>query len=121
MFDDTTFDNNKEGSKEDEETYKEFKIGKYDAYGYEDFGGYTIYIHLEEVSETTDRYAVIEINAIDWSDDSVEGVEFYEGNKDVKTIVNSVVYNGATGENADSEETEEHEDETDAEEAEENE
>lgn len=93
LFEDTTFDANRDYAKEDE-TYKEFKIGEYDAYGYEAFGGYLIYIHLEEVSETTDRYIVIEANRADLSIEGPQGAEAYENNKIIKSIVNSLVYNG---------------------------
>ena len=40
IFEDTTFDNNKEYDKENEETYTEFKLNGYDCYAYEGFGGY---------------------------------------------------------------------------------
>lgn len=93
IFEDTTFDANKEYALENEETYREFKIGKYDCYGYEDFGGYWIYVHLEEVSETTDRYLAIDTETIDYSKDYVEGIKQYE-DEDVKKIIESFVYNG---------------------------
>lgn len=93
LFEDTTFDANKEYAKEEEETYKEFKINGYDCYGYEDFGGYWIYVHLEEVSETTDRYMVIDTEIIDYSKDTPEGIAHYE-DKDIKKIIESFVYNG---------------------------
>ena len=94
LFEDTTFDANKEYAEEEEETYKEFKIAGYDSYGYEDFGGYWIYVHLEEVSETTDRYLTVEINRKDFSEDGLEGVAAYEENEVAKGILDSLVYNG---------------------------
>ena len=69
LFEDTTFDANKEYAKENEDTYEEFELNGYDCYAYEDFGGYCIYVHLEEVSETTDRYLVINTETIDYSKD----------------------------------------------------
>ncbi len=94
IFEDTTFDANKEYDKENQDTYKEFKINGYDCYGYEAFGGYWIYVHLEEVSETTDRYLVIDTETIDYSvDGTPEGIGQYE-DKDIKTIVESFEYRG---------------------------
>lgn len=94
IMEDTTFDANKEYAKENEETYEEFKIGKYSCYAYEDFGGYWIYVHLQEVSETTDRYLVISTDRIDYSkDDTPEGKAQYE-DKIVKKIAESFEYRG---------------------------
>lgn len=93
IFEDTTFDNNKEYDRENEETFKEFKIGKYNCYGYESFGGYWIYVHLEEVSETTDRYLVIDTEVIDYSKDTPEGIAHYE-DEDIKKIIESFDYLG---------------------------
>ena len=94
LFEDTTFDANKEYSKENEDTYEEFKLNGYDCYAYEDFGGYWIYVHLEEVSETTDRYLVIDTEAIDYSKDGTpEGKAQYE-DKDIKKIMESFEYRG---------------------------
>ncbi len=94
LFEDTTFDANKEYDKENEETYAEFKINGYDCYGYEAFGGYYIVVHLEEVSETTDRYLVIDTETIDYSkDDTPEGKAQYE-DADIKKIVESFEYHG---------------------------
>ena len=39
LCEDTTYEENKAYDKENEETYKEFKIKGYDCYGYEAFGG----------------------------------------------------------------------------------
>lgn len=94
IFEDTTFDDNKEYDKENEETFREFKINGYDCYGYEDFGGYWIYVHLEEISDTTDRYLVIDTEIIDYSiEDTPEGIAHYE-DEDIKKIIESFVYNG---------------------------
>jgi len=94
IFEDTTFDNNKEYDKENEETYTEFKLNGYDCYAYEGFGGYWIYVHLEEVSETTDRYLVIDTETIDYSiDGTPEGIGQYE-EEAIKKIVDSFEYRG---------------------------
>lgn len=105
IFEDTTFDANKEYDKENQETYKEFKINGYDCYGYEDFGGYWIYVHLEEVSDTTDRYLVIDTEVIDYSiEDTPEGIAHYE-DEDIKKIIESFVYNGVVEYTPEAEET----------------
>jgi len=93
IYEDTTYDANKEYDKENEETYTEFKVGKYDAFGYEDFGGYYINMHLEEVSETTDRYIVVQIETPDYSKDHLEGIQYFE-DEEIKEIVESITYNG---------------------------
>ena len=95
LFENNTFDEDKEYTKNDADTYSEFKIDKYDAYGYEAFGGYYIYIHLEELSETSDRYIIAEVNRADFSADGLKGAAVYKENSVVQGIVNSLVYNGA--------------------------
>ena len=92
LCEDTTFKENKKYDKENQEDYKEFKINGYDCYGYEAFGGYWIYVHLEEISETTDRYLIIDTETIDYSKKYIEGKAQYE-DKDVKKIIESFVYN----------------------------
>ena len=94
LFEDTTFDYHQEADKKNEATYSEFKVGPYDAYGYESFGGYYIYIHLEEVSENTDRYIVADIGRIRFGEDEPKGIDAYHENKVAKSIVESLVYNG---------------------------
>jgi len=94
IFEDTTFDANKEYDKENEETYTEFELNGYKCYAYESFGGYWIYVHLEEVSETTDRYLVIDTETIDYSvDGTPEGIGQYE-DEDIKKIIESFEYRG---------------------------
>ena len=93
LWEDSTFDNNKKSRKERMDTFTEFKIGKYDSYGYEDFNGYMIFVHFEEVSETTDRYMEIRIKQLSFGEDSMEGIEFFE-NKEIRSIINSLEYNG---------------------------
>ncbi len=105
VFEDTTFDSNKEYAKENEETYTEFELNGYDCYAYEDFGGYWIYVHFEELSETTDRYMVVDTSVIDYSKDYTEGIAHYE-DEDVKKIIDSFVYNGVVAYPVETEETE---------------
>ena len=93
VFEDTTFDDNKEYDKENQEGFKEFKVNGYDCYGYEDFGGYWLYVHLEEISETTDRYLVIDTEVIDYSKDYTEGIKHYE-DEDIKKIIESFEVKG---------------------------
>ncbi len=93
LYEDTTYDANKEYDKEGEDTYTEFKVGKYEAFGYEDFGGYYINMHFEEVSETTDRYLVVRIETADYSKDHLEGIQYFE-DEEIKDIVESITYNG---------------------------
>ena len=93
IFEDTTFDANKEYAKENEDGYQEFKIKSYNCYGYESFGGYWIYVHLEEVSETTDRYMIIDTSIIDYSKDTPEGIAHYE-DADIKKIIESFEVQG---------------------------
>jgi len=81
IFEDTTFDSNKEYAKENEDTYEEF-------------GGYCIYVHLEEVSETTDRYLVINTETIDYSKDGTPEDKAQYEDEDIKKIVDSFEYRG---------------------------
>ncbi len=94
IFEDTTFDANKEYDKAGEETYEEFQINGYDCYGYESFGGYWIYVHLEEVSETTDRYLVIDTETIDYSKDGTPEDKAQYEDEDIKKIIESFEYRG---------------------------
>ncbi len=93
LYEDSTYWENKEYNQE-EDSYKEFKVCKYDAYGYEGFGGYYICIHLENLEEGWDRYIEVGMNRPDYSRDSMEGEEFYK-NETIRAIVDSIVFNGA--------------------------
>lgn len=93
IWEDTTFDNNKKSRKERMDTFTEFKVGKFDSYGYEEMKGYTAFVHFEEVSETTDRYMEVRIRKISIGGDTMEGAEFFE-NEEIRSIVESVKYNG---------------------------
>ena len=92
LVEDTAFDDNKDYDRDNQENYKEFKIGKYDCYGYEAYGGYWIYVHLEQCSDSSDRYLIIYTETIDYSKDFTEGIAHYE-DKEVKKIIESFVYN----------------------------
>ena len=93
ICEDTTFDETKAYAKENEETYTEFKITGYDCFAHEDFGGYWIYVQLEDLSENTDRYLLITTEAIDNTADCKEGVAQYKDGA-IKQIVESFEYRG---------------------------
>ncbi|MBE7043520.1 MAG: hypothetical protein E7399_08570 [Ruminococcaceae bacterium] len=93
LWEDTTFDNNKKSGKERMDTFTEFKVDKFDSYGYEEMKGYTAFVHLEEVSETTDRYMEVRIRKISLDEDSMEGAEFFE-NEEIRGIIDSLEYEG---------------------------
>ena len=88
---DTTYTSNKESASEEEE-YKEFKVGKLKAYSYKDYSSYEEVILLENISENEDRYVTMEISQISPSDD--ESGKFFKENKELKSILDSIVYNG---------------------------
>ena len=94
LFEAATFDANKEYAKENEDTYDEFKLNGYDCYGFDDFGGYCIYVHFEEVSETTDRYMVINTETIDYSKDGTPENKAQYEDEDIKKIIESFEYRG---------------------------
>lgn len=106
LYEDMTFKENREYDRENEETFSEFKIGSYDCYGYEAFGGYWIYVHLEELSDSTDRFLIITTETIDYDKDFVEGIRQYE-DEDIKAIVESFVYNGVVEISEETEESQE--------------
>lgn len=93
LWEDSTFDNNKKSRKERKDTFAEFKIGDYDAYGYEESKGYTAFAHLEEVSETTDRYLEMRMRKLDFTKECMEGVEYFE-NEEIRSIIDSLEYEG---------------------------
>lgn len=90
----TTYKENKKVDAErSSESFKEFKIGDYDAYAY-DFGTvYHVVVLFENISETTDRYLNIEIMRLMGGGDP-DGKAFFEQNEEVKSIINSMRYNG---------------------------
>lgn len=91
----STYPNNKASNKEREsETYKEFKVGNYDAYAYEGHKTYYVTILFENISETTDRFLEMELSQLMNKSDGPGGKEFFEQNEEVKSIINSMVYNG---------------------------
>lgn len=90
----SVYANHKEiAAKDHAETYKEFKIGEYDAYAYESVRTYYVTILFEHISETTDRFIDIQINQIQSNSDLPSGKDFYESEKG-KSIINSMRYNG---------------------------
>ena len=95
VSEDSTYMNNKESDKEwYEDKYKEFKLGKYDAYRCDSSRSITVKALLEEISETTLRYITIEIDPISQAGNDDSGVNFFDNNEEVKSIVNSLTYNG---------------------------
>lgn len=91
----STYPNHKESAKKEYlESYKEFKVGDYDAYSYVSNRTYYMTILFENISETTDRFINIEIGQLLVKSDGPGGKEFFEQNEKVKSIVNSMKYNG---------------------------
>ena len=91
----SSYEHNKKSNAESyAETFKEFKLKDYDAYSYERTGELKMYVLLEKISETTLRYAEIEISQLMSNSDGPGGKDFYEQNEEVKSIVNSFKYNG---------------------------
>lgn len=92
----STYPSHKQSAKENyPESYKEFKVGGYDAFAYDSNKKYTVEVLLENISETTDRYLEIEVDQLMMKSDGPGGKEFFEQNEKVKSIVNSIKYNGA--------------------------
>lgn len=91
----SSYENNKKTNAERyADTFTEFKVGEYDAYGYEGYKSYTVNILFETISETTLRYLTIELSQLISHSDQPGGKEFFEQNEKVKSIVNSMKYNG---------------------------
>ena len=53
-----------------------------------------MFVLLETISETTLRYAEIEISQLMSNSEGPSGKDFFEQNEEVKSIVNSIKYNG---------------------------
>lgn len=87
-----------EGKKYDSEryadTYKEFKLGEYDAYSYEGYRNMTIVALFEEMNEHEIRHAEIQIDVVSQAGNDDSGKNFYENNEEVKSIINYLTYNG---------------------------
>lgn len=92
LCEDSFYESSKEYAME-EDTYNEFKVGKYKAFGHENYTGYYVNIHFEKVSDETDRYMEVYVDVLDSENDCMEGVEFFEDDE-IAGIINSVVYNG---------------------------
>ena len=96
LQEDSTYENNKESDKEwYEEKYKEFKIGNYDAYSCESYRAIKAVALLDEISETTIRFVTINVDVISQAGNDVSGIELFNNDEKVKSIVNSLTYNGA--------------------------
>lgn len=87
-------DHKEVAAKDHPDTYKEFKIGEYDAYAYESVRSYYVTILFEHISETTDRFMDIVVSQINSTSDLPTGKDFFEQNDNGKAIVNSIRYNG---------------------------
>ena len=96
LSEDSTYPNNKKSNKERyEDKFKEIKIGKYDAYKIEKYRSLEIYVLLEQLQDTQTRWATITIDVLSQSGNDDSGIDFYKNNEEVKSIVNSLTYNGA--------------------------
>lgn len=94
----STFENKKQSDISDANgTFKEFKIGDYQAYGYETYRTYDVVIAFEVANTNTEnvgRYARIKITELLQGDNKDAAKDFFEKNEVVKGIINSVRYNG---------------------------
>lgn len=95
LYEDVTYDDNKEIHKERyKDSYTEFEMKDFDCYSYEDtsWDEYVTFIHIEEVSETTDRYVKIVTEYMNSAgapkDQSPVDIP------EVKKIIESITYNG---------------------------
>ena len=95
LSEDSTYSNNKKSNKERyEDKFKEIKIGKYDAYSIETYKSIEIYVLLEQLQDTQTRWATITIDVLSQSGNNDSGIDFFNNNEEVKSIVNSLTYNG---------------------------
>jgi len=95
LNEDSTYTANKGNHKERyADTYKEFKVGEYDAYSYEEFDNVIVFVLFEEKNEHSIRFADIEISVVSYAGNDDTGKNFYENNEEVKSIINSLTYNG---------------------------
>ena len=92
--DSTYTDGKKYDSERYADTYKEFKLGEYDAYSYEGAISMTIVPLFEEMNEHAIRHAEIEIDVVSQAGNDDTGKNFFENNEEVKSIINSLTYNG---------------------------
>lgn len=108
LYADTTYEDNKQSSKEDEESYKEVKFSKYDGYIYKGSESRIEGNILLEGNEEDNQYKYITLT-VEVIDSYTDGKEvditsIYES-KEVQTILNSIKYNGiVTVENEESSE-----------------
>jgi len=92
--DSTYTDGKKYDSERYVDTYKEFKLGEYDAYSYEGHRSMTIVALFEEMNEHEIRHAEIKIDVVSQAGNDDSGKNFYENNEEVKSIINYLTYNG---------------------------
>lgn len=92
--DSTYTDGKKYDSERYADTYKEFKLGEYDAYSYEGYKSMTIVALFEEMNEHEIRHAEIKIDVVSQAGNDDSGKNFYENNEEVKSIINYLTYNG---------------------------
>lgn len=92
--DSTYIDGKKFDSERYVDTYKEFKLGEYDAYSYESNRSMTIVALFEEMNEHEIRHAEILIDVVSQAGNEDSGKNFYENNEEVKSIINYLTYNG---------------------------
>ena len=92
--DSTYTDNKKYDSERYKDSYKEFKIGEYNAYSYEGHRCITVVPLFEEINEHEIRHATIEIDVVSQAGNEDSGIDFFENNEEVKSIINSLTYNG---------------------------
>lgn len=101
LHESSVYPNHKEvAAKDNPDTYKEFKIGEYDAYAYESVRSYYLTILLENISETTDRFIDIQINQISSTSDLPGGKDYFDQERG-KAIINSLRYNGVVARTVD--------------------
>ena len=81
------------------DTFKEMKVGQYDAFAYQVSKDapkdYYITILLEDVADAPDRVLTVVIEQLNKDNNGQGGKEFFEQNEDVASVVNSLVYNAA--------------------------
>lgn len=91
----TTYKSDKDQNKEDfADTYKEFKIGEFDAYSCGWGRVLDIYILMDESDEWFTTFE-ISISPVSQSGNDDKGSTFFENNEEVKSIINSMVYTPA--------------------------
>lgn len=87
----TTYKRDKEENKDYfPETYKEFTLGGYEAYSYSTTRGFYIFVLLGEKEDWFTTFE-IEIDPVSQAGNEDNGKNFYENNKEVKSIIDSLM------------------------------